>query len=158
MKIVKNILYILLQWTWGILQTALGCIVFLFHAKAKHFFYHGSVVTVWKGKSSVSLGGFVFITEEPFFYEKLKEEYTKEELFQRLLVHEYGHTVQSLILGPLYLLCMGIPSTLWGFLPSLNAKRRAEGVSYFSFFTERWANALGEKVTGEKSMEQIVIE
>ncbi len=75
-----------------------------------------------------------------------------------MLVHEYGHTIQSLILGPLYLIVMGIPSTVWGFLPSLQRKRKEKGISYFSFFTERWAKRLGEKVTKEKSMEQMRID
>ena len=128
------------------------------HIKDRHYFYHGAVVTEWNDKSSVSLGMFVFITKEPFFYDKLKKEYTMEELSQRLLVHEYGHTIQSLILGPLYLIVMGIPSTLWGFLPSLKKKRKNQGISYFSFFTEKWANYLGEKVTNQKSMENLVID
>lgn len=81
-----------------------------------------------------------------------------KELSQRLLVHEYGHTIQSLILGPFYLIVIGIPSTLWGFLPFLNEKRKNEGLSYFSFYTEKWANCLGEKVTGEKSMENLIID
>ncbi len=153
-----KILYVILQWTWGILQTALGGLLFLFHCKDRRFTYHGAVVTVWRGKSSLALGGFLFITDEPFFYEKLKEEHTKEELFSRLLVHEYGHTVQSLILGPLYLLLMGIPSTVWGFSSSLAKRRKERGISYFSFFTERWANALGERVTGKPSMERLFID
>ena len=101
---------------------------------------------------------FVFVTSEPYFYDKLKNEYTMEELSQRLLIHEYGHTIQSLILGPLYLIVIGIPSTLWGFLPFLNKKRKSEGISYFSFYTEKWANHLGEKITGQKSMENLVID
>ena len=155
---MKSVLYFIWQWLWGILQYALGLIVFLFHIRDKHYFYHGAVITEWKSVSSVSLGMFVFVTNEPFFYEKLKNEYTAEELSERLLVHEYGHTIQSLILGPLYLIVIGIPSTLWGFLPSLNNKRKTDGISYFSFFTEKWANVLGEKVTGRKSMESLVID
>ena len=155
---MKSVLYFIWQWSWGILQSALGLIVFLFHIRDKHYFYHGAVITEWKSVSSVSLGMFVFVTNEPFFYEKLKNEYTAEELSERLLVHEYGHTIQSLILGPLYLIVIGIPSTLWGFLPSLNNKRKTDGISYFSFFTEKWANVLGEKVTGRKSMESLVID
>ncbi len=150
-------LYILFQISWGFLQSLLGFIVFLANLKAEHFTYHGAIVTQWKGLSSVSLGMFVFVTEKPYFAEKLPQ-YSESELSSRLLVHEYGHTVQSLILGPLYLILMGIPSTLWGFLPSLAKKRREEKLSYFSFFTERWANRLGEKVTGEKSMEQLLID
>ncbi len=151
-------LYIICQCTWGCLQTSLGLFVFLFHIKDKHFCYHGAVVTEWGLKSSVSLGMFVFITSDLYFAPKFEDKIPKEELARRLLVHEYGHTIQSLILGPLYLLVMGIPSTIWGFLPSLNAKRKNEQISYFSFFTERWANRLGEKVTGEISARNLVID
>lgn len=155
---MKSILYCIWQFTWGFLQSLLGLVHFLVYIKEKHYFYHGAVITEWKNKSSVSLGLFVFVTAEPYFYEKLKDEYSKEELASRLLVHEYGHTIQSLLLGPLYLIVIGIPSTLWGFLPYYNIKRRDEQISYFAFFTEKWANYLGEKVTGEKSMEQLVID
>ncbi len=153
-----SILYILTQCTWGFVQSFLGAIQFLLHIRDKHFLYHGAVVTEWKTKSSVSLGMFVFVTDEPYFYEKLKKDYSMDELARRLLVHEYGHTIQSLILGPMYLILIGIPSTLWGFLPSANKKRKEQQISYFSFFTEKWANNLGEKITKEKSMEQLVID
>ena len=155
---MKAVLYIVWQCTWGILQTLLGFAHFLIYIKCKHYFYHGAIVTEWNNRSSVSLGLFVFVTAEPYFYEKLKNEYSMEELSKRLFVHEYGHTIQSLLLGPLYLIVIGIPSTLWGFLPYYNKKRKDEGLSYFSCFTESWANVLGEKVTGEKSMEQLVID
>ncbi|MBE6691782.1 MAG: hypothetical protein E7586_00420 [Ruminococcaceae bacterium] len=155
---MRKIIYILIQFTWGFLQTLFGLVVFLTHVKDKHYFYHGAIITEWSGKSSVSLGMFVFITKEPFFYEKLKDEYSADELWKRLLVHEYGHTIQSLILGPLYLPFIGIPSTIWGFSPSLNGRRKIKQISYFSFFTEKWANHLGEKFTQEKSMENLVID
>ncbi len=152
-----NIIYTIWQCTWGILQTLVGLAVFLLNFKCRHFFYHGAVITVWKGVSSVSLGMFVFITDKPFFYDSLKDTYTKEEMWHGLLVHEYGHTIQSLILGPLYLIVMGIPSAAWASLPCAVKKRREQHVSYFSFFTERWANYLGEKVTNERSLGQAVI-
>ncbi len=155
---MKTFLYRIWQCTWGILQNLLGSIVFLLHRKEQHYNFHGAVVTVWKSKSSVSLGMFVFVTSEPYFAEKFAGKMRMDELSDRLLAHEYGHTIQSLILGPLYLLVIGIPSTLWGFLPNLNRKRREEQISYFEFFTEKWANSLGEKVTGEKSMENLVID
>ena len=146
---MKKILYIFIQCTWGILQSVLGALVFLAHGKCEHFWYHGALVTRWADKSSVSLGMFVFVTDEPYFYEKSQDNYSMEELSGRLLVHEYGHTIQSLILGPAYLIVMGIPSTLWGFLPACAAKRKNEQLSYFSFLTERWVNDVGEKVTGK---------
>jgi hypothetical protein len=151
-------IYILIQLTWGSLQSLLGFILFIINIKQKHYFYHGAIITEWQTRSSISLGLFVFVTQKPYFTDKFKNEFTKEELANRLLVHEYGHTIQSLILGPLYLIIMGIPSTIWGFLPSLNKKRKEKQISYFSFFTEKWANYLGEKVTNEKSMEELVID
>ncbi len=155
---MKTVFYQLVQWTWGIVQTLLGFIIFLLHIRRKHFLYHGAIVTVGDNPSSVSIGAFVFITDEPYFYPKHKDAFTKEELSARLLVHEYGHTVQSLILGVLYLPVMGVPSTLWGFLPSCAKKRKEQGISYFSFFTERWANALGEGVLKQPSMQQLIID
>ena len=153
-----NILYCVWQCTWGILQTMLGFFVFLCNFKCRHYLYHGAVVTEWNDKSSVSLGMFVFVTKEPYFYKKLKGEYTIDELSSRLLVHEYGHTIQSLILGPLYLIVIGIPSTLWGFLPFCARARKEKQISYFWFFTEKWANALGEKASAQTSMENLVID
>ena len=91
-----------------------------------------------------------------FFWKKFEEQISVAELSNRLLVHEYGHTVQSLILGPLYLFVIGIPSTLWGFLGG--RKRRDEQIPYGAFFTEKWANSLGEQITGEKSIENLVLE
>ena len=37
-------------------------------------------------------------------------------------------------------------------------KRKEEKISYFSFFTEKWANNLGEKVTGKESMGNLLID
>ena len=156
MGVLYVIFYILIQCTWGILQTLLGFIVFLINIKHKHYFYHGAIVTERDAPSSVSLGMFVFVTTKPMKDKRTENRISDDELRDRLLVHEYGHTIQSLIFGPLYLIVMGIPSTLWGFLPSCQ-KRREKGVSYFSFFTEKFANYLGEKVTKEKSMENAVI-
>lgn len=155
---MKKLLYYFCQFTWGIVQSLLGFMMFLLHIKDKHYTYHGAIITQWKNKSSVSLGAFVFITSTPYFSEKYRNKISEKELSQRLLVHEYGHTIQSLILGPIYLLIIGIPSTIWGFLPSLNKKRREKRISYFSFFTEKNANYFGEKVIGEKSMENLVID
>lgn len=157
-KFLKYFLFFLIQSTWGIIQTILGLIVFIFNIKNKHYFYNCTIVTEWKSKSSVSLGLFVFITKEPYFCAKLQDKYTKDELSDMLLVHEYGHTIQSLILGPLYLMVMGLPSTLWGFLPYCNNLRKNKNVSYFSFFTERWANYLGEKALKKASMGNLLID
>ena len=144
--IMKSALYLIWQCTWGVLQSLTGAVIFLLHIRDRHCCFHGAVVTEWKYGSSVSLGMFVFITHDPY-YSGLKAGCTKAEHSQKLLAHEYGHTVQSLILGPLYLFVIGIPSILWAGLPPCRRKRREQGISYYSFYTEKWADFLGEKVT-----------
>ncbi len=151
-------LYVIWQCTWGFLQTLMGFAVFVFHAKCKHFLYHGAVFTVWENSASVSLGLFVFVSKRPSFARKHKDKYTENQLFDMLVVHEYGHTIQSLILGPLYLIIVGIPSSTWAGMPYLVQKRKREGISYFDFFTESNANYLGEKVTKSPSPGKLLID
>lgn len=134
------LLFYLLQWTWGIIQNVLGFFVFVFlclkDSKRKIFMYKGTIVTMWKQKTSASLGMFIFLGIAD----------------ERVLVHEYGHSIQSIILGPLYLPFIGIPSMIWCHHPTLRKLRRKGTYRYSSFYTEKWANHLGEKVTDEESI------
>ena len=129
---MKRFLYVLWQWSWGFFQSLAGLAVLLLHLRRRHFWYHGAYVTVWSRRSSVALGMFIFLAEVP------------EPIQKRLLVHEYGHTVQSMMLGPVFLLLVGLPSVLW-------ASRWRSGLrSYFSVYPEKWANHLGAHVTREQ--------
>lgn len=51
--------------------------------------------------------------------------------------HEYGHCRQSMILGPLYLIVIGLPSALH------NLISRETDCNYYHFYTEKWADKLG---------------
>ncbi len=139
MKWIRRILYIILQCTWGLPQTLLGAVVFLFHLHGGHSIYHGAVVSRWKRQYSASIGLFLFISE-------------RDAHCQPLLVHEYGHTLQSLLLGPLYLPVIALPSMLWMMLPPCQKMRRNRKISYYRFYTERWANAWAERVCGEEAL------
>lgn len=80
---MKNFLYLIVQCTWGILQSLLGLINFLLHIRDRHYFYHGAVITEWNDKSSVSLGMFVFVTKEPYF------SYNNSDYLKK--ARKYGH-------------------------------------------------------------------
>lgn len=54
------------------------------------------------------------------------------------LCHEWGHTRQSLYLGWLYLLIIGLPSLIWASLYDYGWE-----MSYYDFYTEKWADKLG---------------
>lgn len=53
------------------------------------------------------------------------------------ICHEYGHSRQSLYLGPLYLVVIGLPSLIHA------ALYRPEKGNYYDFYTEKWADRLG---------------
>ena len=136
-----RILYVILQFTWGIIQNVAGVIVRLIvlignGKEARMGTHHGAVVTKWKKSHSMGLGMFIFFGHEGAPDAK------------NILSHEYGHTVQSAWLGPLFLPVIGIPSYTWAFLPACVKKRKEQGIKYCSFYPERWANRLGEKITG----------
>lgn len=77
---------------------------------------------------AVTLGGFIV----------LRTRYMDE---QDTLLHEWGHTRQSLMLGPLYLPVVGLPSIVWAALYGSVIPRSRNG--YYRFYTERWADRLG---------------
>ena len=138
MNIIRRLFYTLLQCTWGILQTLAGAIVFLALIRRKHFIYRGCVATEWKRPQSLSLGIFIFVSDK--LEGRLREE---------IIIHEYGHTIQSVILGPLYFPVIGIPSAVWCMIPALEKRRINRGISYYSFYPERWANHIAKKRTGK---------
>lgn len=133
------LIYIVIQLTWGFIQSMMGFIVFLRHSGDPHSFYRGCVLTKWNHSSGLSLGLFIFT---PFEAGKNGD---------RLIVHEYGHTFQSLFLGPLYIPLIGIPSFVWARHRRYKRMRALKGLSYSYYWTEKWADRLGETVTGMPS-------
>lgn len=145
-----KIIYTVLQWTWGVLQNIAGAFIFLLFIKNKHYFWRGAIVTVWNSKTaSLGIGMFIFVRKPR--HGEYPDNFTGQTDFDRTLVHEYGHTVQSIILGPLFLPIIALPSLLWCGLPAAIRYRKKNSVSYYSFYTEKWANYLGEKITKSKA-------
>lgn len=136
---MKKFLFRLWQWTWGFPQSLLGLIFRLVYRDCKRTEYRGAVVTHWPKGGSMGVGMYLFLGTGG-----------DEEFKARVLVHEFGHSVQSMILGPLFLPVMGIPSFLWANLKPCRKLRKEKGVSYYKFYPERNANRLGELVTKEK--------
>lgn len=139
MKVVRLFLFYLVQFTWGLLGNIAGFVLFLCQGKLKREWYHGALVSYHTGNwGGVSMGIFVFVNGN-----------RDEEYIRGTRVHEYGHTVQNMLLGPLYLLVIGLPSIVWCNSNRYIALRKDKGVSYFDFYPEKYANVLGSKVTHE---------
>lgn len=130
---------------WGLPQTLVGAVVFLAFRPPRHGWFHGVLVSSWPHRSCVSLGMFVFIAESAIgCADSLAD--PKRPSLQRIIAHEYGHTVQSALFGPLYLPIMGLPSALWANTRAAAQRRCAQNRSYYDFPTERLANYLGNRV------------
>ena len=143
MRFIFYCFYILLQCSWGFLQTLGGLMLFLRYLHKPHSFYNGSIKTHWDSPGGISLGLFIFVPA----VDALSPEH-----LSRITVHEYGHTYQSLLLGPLYLFVIGIPSIVWASTKRYQNLRKQYGVPYSFYWTESWADALGEKVTGQPAL------
>lgn len=85
-----------------------------------------------------------------------------EETYNKILSHEYGHTVQSMILGPFFPLLVGLPSMLGFHLFTYRKKHPKPMKSdasagktrlYSSHYPEAQANRIGEKKTGMKAID-----
>lgn len=120
--------------TWEIIQNIIAKIVMvLFKAKpiAK---YRDATIYTWNQQGGMSLGAHIFVDLETF------DETDKTHL--DFIKHEYGHTIQSKYLGPLYMFVIAIPSLIWA--GCFEEYRRKNKISYYTFYTEKWAEELGE--------------
>ena len=136
---MKKFFCILLNCTWGVLTTLVGLIFFLkMRRKYPHKTYRGCIDTQWNTRTGLSLGLFLFTPREDI------------EDSQKIRVHEYGHTVQSIVLGPLFII-PGMISLIRGrFFGRL--KQKHPDLRYTSNFVESWASRWGEMATGEEAI------
>ena len=146
-KKLKKHAYTAAQWTWGLPQTLIGAALYAAHRKDEHFDYHGAKATAWDGDAGISLGKFIFVPRKKTFHKAFSPDDPESMVDLFLLDHEYGHTIQSIILGPFYLLAVGAPSMLWNRLPYFKSKRKRSGKSYYSAPFEKTANILASKVS-----------
>ncbi|NLL91082.1 MAG: hypothetical protein GX222_01500 [Ruminococcaceae bacterium] len=128
------------QILWGFPQTLLGFILLLMSPKYLREYYKGSIVSRWDRFDGLSLGLFIFIPKTNIPSDDLKD--NPEE---QLLLHEYGHFIQSLIIGPFYLPVIGIPSAIWANSGHFKNIRKFKNKDYCEFYTEAWAERLSKR-------------
>ncbi len=140
-KGLDRLMFYFWQFTWGLPVNIIGLLVFLVtlrgHRREK---FCNAVITYIPGNwGGVSLGIFIFMCEGK---DKAWEHDTK--------IHEYGHTIQCLLLGILYWFVIGIPSAIWCNFPPCVNYRKKNNVSYYSLYCEKWANNWGERWSRQK--------
>ena len=122
MKKVLNIAIFVLLCIWQLPQLLVAAVMLLFCGKLKlvakrhyNYCFEGS-----KMKGGISLGPICIVSKSLANYPEG-------------VAHEIdGHTVDSKIMGPLYLLIVGLPSLMNATLNFTSC--------YYDFYAERWAN------------------
>ena len=133
---MKKILVWFLAFTWELPQTLFALVLMVFlkttpldHKKRIRRVHSNSYLTCF------SLGEFIF------FRWKDIGAWDWEET-QR---HELGHSVQSRILGPLYLLLVGLPSVIWNAMSRMdNMTGRWMAANYYRTPWEHLADVHGK--------------
>lgn len=133
--VVNNIV----MYFWEIVQNIVGFTYWFFGPKNCKVITtnNGETKKVWfrelvrnNKEEAVTIGEFIFLDDQ---YQHDGWKYALEACYK----HEYGHVVQSRILGPLWLLIIGVPSLIHACL-----YRENKTYNYYDFYTERWANTL----------------
>lgn len=136
-KIKKALVYV-----WQLPQHLVGLVVLkagkLYHQHTQFCKGYGIKLYIVEHcfNCAVSLGQYVIVDKERYI-----QDFSLEDV-----LHEHGHSRQSLYLGWFYLLVVGLPSILgniWDrlFHKQWSVQRRLDW--YYSRFPENWADKLG---------------
>lgn len=144
-NVLKDILFYAVQWTWGLPVNIVGGAAYLICTKIlkrRHskFGYANIVYLPWNA-GGLSMGLFIFV----------KDNHKSKTWTYNTRIHEYGHTWQCLLLGPLYYLVVALPSAVW--CNCFENYRKKNNVSYYKLYCEAWANSWGQKATGMKMVD-----
>lgn len=127
-----------LLFVWELPQNMLGILVFavmrfkkriVIFGKKNHHFY------IETPNTGVSLGWFIFWTPSGNRFSHLEND---------CRMHEFGHSRQSVFLGPAYLIVIGIPSLARVVYSRWYRRKHGHNWgNYFDAFPENWADKLG---------------
>ena len=126
---MKAVFEFIIKYIWQAPQMLAALIWYICRKKYITAEVEGKFYTVYRGanRGGVALGDKIFLSD-----------YYSGEQLALVIAHESGHVKQSMMLGPLYLFVIGIPSIIWAAIHNSRSKK-----SYYWFYTEAWANKLG---------------
>ena len=131
MKKINNYIKDSLMWLWQFPQNLLAiCIAgILCEVAYRKGIVRGNTIIYNYVLPTMSLGSYIFVNTMST---------------DTAIKHSHGHSKQSRILGPLYLVVIGIPSLLHLIVYSI-CGMMGFSWNYYKFYTELWANKLAEK-------------
>ena len=128
-----NTLKEILLYIWQLPQNLLGLIMLLFMKPyASKEKYRGiTYIVSQKMSGGISLGNYIILSNS----------YKDKERSTNIWDHEWGHTRDSRMFGPLYLIVIGLPSLIWAWMYGSIIPYTDNG--YYKFYTEKRADRLG---------------
>ena len=160
MKVLKIIFIDIPLWIWQLPQHIVAMFFFIFNWK-KIKKANDCGITYYKAKHvyncGISLGNYIFLDSDSYKnYENFRDKET--------IKHEYGHSIQSKILGPLYVFFIGLPSLIGNIVYRIKDKihektdtyetYKQRSLNYYKQPWEYWADSLG-KVDREKRKREL---
>ena len=131
MKKISSYIKDSLMWLWQFPQNLLAICIegILCEAAYREGIVRGNTIIYNYVLPTMSLGSYIFVNTMST---------------DTAVKHSHGHSKQSRILGPLYLVVIGIPSLLHLIVYSI-CGMMGFSWNYYKFYTELWANKLAEK-------------
>ena len=127
MKKFFKFIWEVILYIWQLPQNLVGLFLRLFYPKAQKMeIADVKVLYDYSFPGGISLGRTIFVGTQDRFTS----------------MHEHGHQIQSMYLGPLYLLVIGLPSIIWAGIYGTRICPRTHN-GYYKFYTERSADKLG---------------
>lgn len=138
LKTMKKVLLYIWQLPQNLLALILMPVYNIIIGKPEIREYKGIKYVWYKDwRNGVSLGNYVLIGT---YYDNRLD----------TINHEYGHTRQSVYLGPLYLILIGLPSIVWNTIDRILTRtveswtwEKSYKIYYYYMPWERWADKLG---------------
>ena len=133
---MRKTLFWLLAFTWELPQT-LVALVFMLFCRTEAIAGNSRIWRVHFSRflTCASLGEFIFFAER----------YIGRPDWEETVRHETGHSIQSRIFGPLYLILIALPSAIWNLLSRMdNSAGRWFSSHYYDTPWEHGADILGK--------------
>ena len=133
---MNKTLFWILSWTWGVIMTLVGALVFLalrllgYKPKQNRYGYYIEIGEGWGG---AGMGPYCICSKNSS---------------SRTLSHEFGHSIQNCYFGPFQILisiASGIRYQYRNYLVRAKGKKHSELPEYDSAWYEGMATRLGEK-------------
>ena len=131
----------ILSFLWQLPQNLVGlCLIAWFKPQRVHRMANGvDIYYSHKMKGGISLGKYVLVNTSHY------RTNVEDSLSRPTVRHEaLGHARQSLFLGWLYLVIIGLPSFVWASIWTIRTRNGKAVMDYHKFYTERNADKLAK--------------